>query len=142
MCKFEYNGKCEKLEKFFDAMCFVAIFVLIVGLINAFVKFVSPDITMNIIYWLLCVMAIMRGAFNLYTVNRIKTSPVEITIEHKDINNDDPLQKSVISQAITVASEWAEFALKKEIKRLKQEASSAIAFGIVLALSLICMYFG
>lgn len=138
MCRFEYTDRCNKIVKIFDYMYFVYAIVLVLIVINnLFIKVVAPEAAFTAMFWVMTVVAFIEGLIELYKAKCVALPSLDFTMQYDEINHDDPLQKSVVAQAIEYATSWAEFALKREKSRIRYSGIYKITFAVLMVLCLI-----
>ena len=138
MCKFEYTDRYNKISRVFDYVYLVyALLLVLIVINNLFVKIVDPNTAFTAMFWFISVIALIEGAIELYKVKAISLPSLDFTLYYKEINQDDPLQRRVVSDAVEFATSWAGFALKREKDRIRYSAIYKLIFGVSLILLLI-----
>lgn len=138
MCRFEYTDRCRKLISIYDyAYVVYAILLMLIVVNQWFLKIVHPMTAFNIMSWAIVVMSLIGGLLDLYKIRCISIPVLNFTLQYTEINHDDPLQKSIIAQAIEYSTSWAEFALKREKSTIQYGGIAKIVFAVILALLLI-----
>lgn len=137
-CKFEYTKRYEKVRKVFDYVYFVyaALLVLIV-INNLFLKIVDPTTAVNVMFWAIAFVAIIEGFLDIYKTKSISLPSIDFTLHYDEINKGDLLQKRVVAQAVEFATSWANFALKREKRKIELSATYELIFGVSLLMCLI-----
>lgn len=137
-CKFEYTKRYEKVSKVFDYVYFVYAALLVLIVINNFLlKIVNPTIAVNVMFGAIAFIAIIQGFLDIYKTKSISLPSIDFTLQYNDINQDDPLQTKVVSQAVEFATSWASFALKREKRKIELSATYELIFGVSLLMCLI-----
>ena len=137
-CKFEYTKRYEKVSNVFDYVYFVYAALLVLIAINNFLlKIVDPTISVNVMFWAIAFIAVIQGFLDIYKTKSISLPSIDFTLQYNDINQDDPLQTKVIAQAVEFATSWANFALKREKRKIELSATYELIFGVSLLMCLI-----
>lgn len=137
-CKFEYTKRYEKVSNVFDYVYFVYAALLVLIAINNFLlKIVDPTIAVNVMFGAIAFIAIIQGFLDIYKTKSISLPSIDFTLQYNDINQDDPLQTKVIAQAVEFATSWANFALKREKRKIELSATYELIFGVSLLMCLI-----
>lgn len=137
-CKFEYTKRYEKVSKVFDYVYFVYAALLVLIVINNFLlKIVDPTIAVNVMFGAIAFIAIIQGFLDIYKMKSISLPSIDFTLQYNDINQDDPLQTKIIAQAVEFATSWANFALKRERRKIELSATYELIFGVSLLMCLI-----
>lgn len=137
-CKFEYTGRYKKLNKVFDYIYYAFIaFMVIIAINNIFINVIDSDIALDVLKWVFAFFMIFECFLEFYKIKCISLPSIDFTLQYNDINKDDPLQAKVMSQAVSFATSWADFALKREKSRMKLSGVYKLTLSILIIISLI-----
>lgn len=136
--KFIYTDRCQKITKIYDYMYFVCIALLfLIAINNLFIKLVEQATAFNIMHWILIVVSIAGGFLDLYKTKCVSVPSIDFTLEYDKVNYNDPLQKSIVAQAVELTASWANFALSQEKSKIRYYGIYKIIFAVILAFYLI-----
>lgn len=137
-CKFEYTERYKKLNKVLNYIYYAYVaFLVLVIVNNYFIKIVEMNVTLYVSGGLFAILLIIEGLLDFYKTKCISLPNIEFTLQYDDINQDDPLQRKVVSQAVSFATSWADFALKREIKKITINGIYELGLGVLDVLLLI-----